>query len=53
MKPLTEWQINEILDMELRKPQWHILLDEKGSSLVCKVALLYLEETIRLLDAKP
>jgi hypothetical protein len=53
MKPLTAWQLKEVLDSELRRPQWHILLDMKGREILADVALLILDQTIKDLEAQP
>jgi hypothetical protein len=53
MKPLAEWQLKEVLDSELRRPQWHILLDMKGREILADIALLILDQTIKDLEAQP
>ena len=53
MKPVQDWQIREALDMRVRSPEWQLISETPINDVLRAIALITLDDTIRMLDTKP
>lgn len=52
MQPMVDWQLQEAIDHELRRPVWHIILDRKATDLLRDLGLVQLDDMIKSLEKR-